>query len=269
MTARRYGLWIGLAILLVLAVMVVTPGLFTGGDPNGTDLHAVLVPPSGSHLLGTDQNGRDLYARLVYGARPSLLIGVGAVAIALVGGALIGLAAALGGRLVDQLLSRLLEVLLSVPGLLLVFLLVAVLGRGTGPAVLGLAVVALPGFARVARAEVVGMRHRPYIEAAYGFGLRHAQVVVRHVLPNALSPVLSLGVVSLGATIVASSSLSFVGLGPQPPTAEWGAMLAGSRDLLGLAWWTAVFPGAAVAVAVLAVSVVGRHVQQILDRRQR
>ncbi|MFE9427593.1 ABC transporter permease [Kitasatospora sp. NPDC006697] len=266
---RRFGLLLALAVLLALAAMTVLPGLFTGTDPNATDLHAVLRPPSGAHPLGTDQNGRDLYARIVHGARPSLLIGIGAVGLALVGGTLLGAAAALGGRLLDQLLSRLLEVVLSVPGLLLVFLIVAVLGRGTWPVVLGLAVVALPGFARVARAEVLAVRHRAYLETAHGFGLRRTEVVLRHVLPNALGPVLALGVVSLGATIVAGSSLSFVGLGPQPPTAEWGAMLAGSRDLLGLAWWTAAFPGAAVTAAVLAASAVGRQLQRTLDRRQR
>ncbi|MCX4751617.1 ABC transporter permease [Kitasatospora sp. NBC_01287] len=267
--SRRFGLWAGLAVLAVLAAMALAPALFTGTDPNATDLGALLRAPSGAHLLGTDQNGRDLYARIVYGARPSLLIGTGAVALALVGGTVLGVAAAQGGRLVDQLLGRLLDVLLSVPGLLLVFLVVAVLGPGSGPATLGLAIVSLPGFARVARAEVIGLRNRPYIEAAHGFGRRRIEVVARHVLPNALGPVLALGVVSLGATIVAGSSLSFVGLGPRPPTAEWGAMLAGSREFLGIAWWTAAFPGAAVTAAVLAVSVVGRHLQQTLDRRQR
>lgn len=268
MSRRRYGLWLGVAVLVLLAAMAAAPRLFTGTDPNATDLNAVLRGPSGAHWLGTDENGRDLYARIVYGARPSLLIGLGAVLLALAGGVTVGVAAAQFGRAVDQLLSRLLDVVMSVPGLLLVFLVVAVLGAGSGTATLGLAVVALPGFARVARAQVYGLRHRPYIEAAHGFGQGRIQVVLRHVLPNALGPVLALAVVSLGATIVAGSSLSFVGLGPQPPTAEWGAMLADSREYLGIAWWTAAFPGAAVTLAVLAVTVVGRHLQQRIDRRQ-
>ncbi|MGP4051039.1 ABC transporter permease [Streptomyces sp. 2A115] len=269
MTRARLGLWLGVTILVVLAGMAAAPSLFTGTDPNTADVDAILRPPGDGHWLGTDQNGRDLYARIVYGARPSLLIGTGAVALALVGGTLVGVAAAQFGRIADQVIGRFLDVVLSVPGLLLVFLVVAVLGPGTGPATVGLAVVSLPGFARVARAEVIGLRGRAYVEAAYGFGWTRAQVIVRHVLPNALGPVLALATVSLGAMIVASSSLSFVGLGPQPPTAEWGAMLAGSRGFLAFAWWPAAFPGAAITLAVLAVTGVGRHLQRTVDGRQR
>ncbi|MBY8867821.1 ABC transporter permease [Streptomyces sennicomposti] len=265
MTRPRIGLWLGLAVLAVLAAMAAFPGLFTGVDPDAANVNALLRPPGGGHWLGTDQNGRDLYARIVYGARPSLLIGAGAVALALVGGTLVGVAAAQLGRVADQIISRLLDVVLSVPGLLLVFLVVAVLGPGSSTATIGLAVVSLPGFARVARAEVISLRGRAYVEAAYGFGWSRPQVVLRHVLPNALGPVLALATVSLGAMIVASSSLSFVGLGPRPPTAEWGAMLAGSREFLALAWWPAAFPGAAITLAVLAITTVGRHLQRTVD----
>ncbi|MFE2295072.1 ABC transporter permease [Streptomyces sp. NPDC059452] len=269
MRRRPYGLWAGSAVLAVLAVMALAPGLFTATDPNAADVEAILRAPGGSHWLGTDQNGRDLYARIVHGAGPSLAIGAGATAAALVAGTLLGIAAAQSGRVVDQVLSRLLDVLLSVPGLLLVFLVVAVLGPGSGTATVGLAVVSLPGFARMARAEVIALRGHPYVEAAHGFGWSRPQVVARHVLPNALGPVLALATVSLGSMIVASSSLSFVGLGPQLPTAEWGAMLAGSREFLAFAWWPAAFPGAAITAAVLAVTVVGRHLQRSVDRRQR
>ncbi|MFJ3782006.1 ABC transporter permease [Streptomyces sp. NPDC090093] len=265
MTRPRLGLWTGVAVLAVLTAMAAFPGLFTSVDPDAADVDALLRPPGGGHWLGTDQNGRDLYARIVYGARPSLLIGVGAVVLALVGGALVGVAAAQLGRFADQAIGRFLDVLLSVPGLLLVFLVVAVLGPGAGAATVGLAVGALPGFARATRAEVISLRGRTYVEAAYGFGWTRPQVVLRHVLPNALGPVLALATVSLGAMIVASSSLSFVGLGPQPPTAEWGAMLAGSRDFLALAWWPAAFPGAAITLAVLAITTVGRHLQRTVD----
>ncbi|MYX43892.1 ABC transporter permease subunit, partial [Streptomyces sp. SID89] len=181
MTRPRIGLWLGLAVLAVLAAMAAFPGLFTGVDPDAADVNALLRPPGGGHWLGTDQNGRDLYARIVYGARPSLLIGAGAVALALVGGTLVGVAAAQLGRIADQIISRLLDVVLSVPGLLLVFLVVAVLGPGSSTATIGLAVVSLPGFARVARAEVISLRGRAYVEAAYGFGWSRPQVVLRHV----------------------------------------------------------------------------------------
>ncbi|GAA2585733.1 ABC transporter permease [Actinomadura fulvescens] len=266
---RGFGLWLGIAVLILLAAMVAVPSLFTGTDPDAADLEATFRPPDGEHWLGTDQNGRDLYARIVHGARPSLLIGAGAVALALAAGVLIGVAAAQGGRLVDQVLSRALDVVLSVPGLLLVFLVVAVVGPGSATATVGLAVVAMPGFARVTRAEVIRLRGSPYVEAAYGFGWSRSQVIVRHILPNAFGPIFALATMTLGAMIVAGSSLSFVGLGPRPPTAEWGAMLAGSREFLGLAWWTAAFPGAAITIAVLAVTVVGQHLQARIERGRR
>jgi len=267
---RRYrvGLWCSAAFTALLVAMAAFPGLFTSLDPDAADLQAVFAPPgSDGHWLGTDQNGRDLYARIVHGARPSLLIGTGAVVLALVGGVVVGVAAARLGRIADQVISRLLEVVLSIPGLMLVFLVVAALGPGEAPAAVGLAITSLPGFARVARAETIRLRSAPFVEAARGFGWSGPQVVLRHVLPNALGPVLALATVSLGAMIVASSSLSFVGLGPQPPTAEWGAMLAASRQTLSVAWWPAVFPGVAITAAVLAVTALGRELQSRVEGR--
>ncbi|MCD0451602.1 ABC transporter permease [Actinocorallia sp. API 0066] len=265
--AIRPGLWPAVVLLVVLAAMAAVPGLFTGADPDAADLNATFAPPGPDHWLGTDENGRDLWARIVHGARPSLLIGGGAVAVALLGGAVVGVTAAQLGGLADQALSRSLEVLLSVPWLLLVFLVVAVMGPGTFPAMVGLALVSLPGFARVVRAEVLRLRAAPFVEAARGFGWSRLQVTVRHVVPNALGPVLALATVTLGATIVAGSSLSFVGLGPQPPTAEWGAMLAASRRTLSVAWWPAAFPGVALTLAVLAITAVGQELQRRADGR--
>ncbi|GAA0952482.1 ABC transporter permease [Actinocorallia libanotica] len=263
----RPGLWCSAAFVAVLVAMAAFPALFTAADPDAADLQATFAPPGGAHWLGTDENGRDLYARIVHGARPSLLIGIGAVALALLGGVAVGVASARLGRLADQVISRSLEIVLSVPWLLLVFLVVAALGPGSGPAVIGLAITSLPGFARVARAETIRLRAAPFVEAARGFGWSGAQVVLRHVLPNTLGPVLALATVSLGAMIVASSSLSFVGLGPQPPTAEWGAMLASSRQTLSVAWWPAVFPGVAITLAVLAVTALGRELHGRVEGR--
>ncbi|GLZ40820.1 ABC transporter permease [Actinokineospora sp. NBRC 105648] len=266
---RRLGFAIALGVLVLLALAAAFPQLFTGTDPDAADLGATLAPPGADHWFGTDQNGRDLYARVVHGVRPSLLIGLGATALALVGGILLGTLAAQSGKVVDQLVSRLLDVLLAVPGLLLVFLVAAVMGASGFTAVIGLAVGALPGFARVARAEVLRLRGSAFVEAAHGLGWSRARVVFGHIVPNALPPVFALGTVSLGAMVVASSSLSFVGLGPKPPTAEWGAMLAAGRDFLSIAWWPAVFPGLAITAAVLAITVVGGRVQSGIERRGR
>ncbi|WP_236792314.1 ABC transporter permease [Amycolatopsis sp. GM8] len=268
-TTGGTAFWIGVAFLVLLAAAVVFPALFTRIDPNAADLLSTLRPPSAAHWLGTDQNGRDIFARIVYGARPSLVIGLGATVLALAGGIVLGTAAAQLGRAGDQVISRVLDVLLSVPGLLLVFLVVAVLGIGSANATIGLALVGLPGFARVVRAEVIRVRGAHYVEAALGLGWRRFTVIVRHLVPNAVGPIFALATVGLGSMIVASSSLSFVGLGPQPPTAEWGAMLSGSRDYLVLAWWPAVFPGLAITLAVLAFTVAGQHLQRRIDRRSR
>ncbi|ROO85595.1 peptide/nickel transport system permease protein [Actinocorallia herbida] len=268
MRAARPGLWLAVGGLVVLAAMAAMPGLFTGADPDAADLSGTFAPPGAGHWLGTDENGRDLWARIVYGARPSLLIGAGSVLLALAAGTAIGVGSAQLGRWADQVLGRALEVLLSVPWLLLVFLVVAAMGPGTFPAMVGLALVCLPGFARVVRAEVLRLRAAPFVEAAHGFGWSRARVTLQHVVPNALGPVLALATVSLGAMIVAGSSLGFVGLGPQPPTAEWGAMLATSRRTLSVAWWPAAFPGIALTLSVLAVTAVGQELQRRVSGRR-
>jgi peptide/nickel transport system permease protein len=252
------------AALVLLAVMVAWPALLTSTDPNAADITQTLKPPNAHHWFGTDQNGRDVYARVVYGARLSALIGLGASAIALLAGVVIGTLAAQGGRFLGWIVDRVLDILLSVPGLLLVLLVVAILGRGTRDSMIGLAVIAAPGYARLVRGEVIRLRGSGFVEAARSLGWTEPQIVVRHVIPNALGPVIALATIGVGGSIGAGSSLSFLGLGPQPPTAEWGAMLSSSRDYFSIAWWTAVFPGVGITLTVLAITVVGRVLQQRL-----
>lgn len=269
-TARRAwrpGLVLGVAFLVVLVLAVLFPQLFTHTDPDAADPAATLLGPGGGHPLGTDQNGRDLFARIVYGARPSLLIGLGASALGLAVGTVLGVLAAQGGRLGDEVVSRLLDVVLSIPGLLLVILVVAVLGAGTGTSVIGLAVIVAPANARLVRGEILRIRGSAFVEAAHALGWPWWQVVLRHVVPNAVGPVLVLATISVGGIISAGAALSFLGLGPQPPTAEWGAMLAASRDYFAVAWWPAVFPGLALTATVLAITVTGQFLQQRLEGR--
>lgn len=255
------------ALLLLIALVAVAPGVFTGRSPSAIDpLHA-LAGPSAAHWLGTDQLGRDLFTRILYGARPSLLLGVGSTAIAVVGGAALGLAAALGGRVVDEALMRLADVLLALPALLLALLVVAVLGAGTVNIMVAIGVAFVPGYARLVRAEALVVRRSGYVEAAVSLGLPRRTLVLRHILPNALAPLLTLATVGFGTALISASGLSFLGLGPQPPSPEWGAMLSEGRDFLQTAWWIGVFPGAAVTLTVIAVNVVGRHAQQRFTRR--
>lgn len=253
--------------LLLIALAVTAPGILTGASPTAVDPSGVLAAPSGSHWWGTDQLGRDVCARVLYGARASLLLGVGSVALAVGIGAALGLAAALGGRLVDLVLTRVMDVLIAIPPLMLALLVIAVLGPGSGRTMIATVVALTPLYGRLLRAEAMVARRAGYVEAARGLGVGRMALVVRHVLPNALGPALALATTGVGSAIVYVAGLSFLGLGPQPSTAQWGLMLAEGRDFLRSAWWVGVCPGAALALTVLAFQAAGRRAQQRLVRR--
>ena len=269
--ARRQGLRVGVvlsfAFIVALVLAAIWPHLYTSTDPNAADITQTLSAPSSAHWFGTDQNGRDIFARVINGARLSLLIGLGASALALVVGAVIGVLAAQGGRVLNAVVNRLLDIFLSIPGLLLVLLVIAVLGPGTRNSILGLALITSPGYARVVRGEVIRIRGSVYVEAARALGWPRWQVVARHLVPNALGPVLVLATIGVGAAIGTGSSLSFLGLGPQAPTAEWGAMLSSSRGYFSVAWWPAIFPGLAITLTVLTVTVAGQFLQLRVEGR--
>lgn len=254
-------------ILLLTAAVIIAPGLFTAHEPNITDPVNALQGPSGAHLFGTDQLGRDLYARVLYGTRPSLLLGLGATALAIGGGTVLGLAASLGGRAADQVLMRIADMLLSLPDLLLALLVIAVLGSGTGNIMIAIGLAFIPGYARLVRAEAMVVRRSGYVEAARGLGLRKHQLLFRHILPNTLAPLLTLATVGFGTALIAAAGLSFLGLGPQPPSPEWGAMLSAGRDFLQTAWWLGLFPGLAITTTVISVNVVGSHARSRFTRR--
>ncbi|BBB01451.1 putative peptide ABC transporter permease [Actinacidiphila reveromycinica] len=266
-SARALLLLPALLFLALLVLAAAAPGLFTSAAPNATDPLLALRPPGSGHWFGTDQLGRDLYTRVVYGTRLSLLLGAGATAMSVLAGAALGLAAGLGGRLADQALMRLADVLLALPPILLALLAVAVLGSGTVNVALAIAAAFAPGYARIVRAETLVVRRSGYVEAATTLGLSRPVLVLRHVVPNALGPLLVLATVGFGSSLIAASGLSFLGLGPQPPTAEWGAMLDQGRDFLQTAWWLGVFPGAAITLTALVVNVVGRQAQARFTRR--
>ncbi|MCX4745001.1 ABC transporter permease [Kitasatospora sp. NBC_01287] len=255
------------AALVLIVLVALVPQLFAGASPDVTDPVHALAPPSTAHLFGTDQLGRDLFARVLYGARPSLLLGAGATALAVAGGALLGLAAALGGRFADQALSRLADILLALPPILLALLAVIVLGTGSVNVMIAIALAFVPGYARIVRAETMVVRRSGYVEAAVGLGLRRPVLIARHILPNAVGPMLVLATVGFGASLIAASGLSFLGLGPQPPSPEWGAMLSQGRGFLQSAWWVGVFPGAAITFTALVVNAVGRRLQARFTRR--
>lgn len=251
--------------LLLIALAALWPGLFTSASPNAVNPLVALRGPSAQHPFGTDELGRDIFSRVVYGTRTSLGVGLGATVLGVVGGSAAGIVAVTAGRAADEVLMRLCDVMLAFPGLLLALVVVAVLGPGSLNAAIAIGVAAVPGFARLVRAQALTIRGSDYVKAAVTFGRRRAVIYLRHVLPNALAPLLVLATVSVGSSIVAASSLSFLGLGPQPPSPDWGSMLAAGQDYLGVSWELAVFPGLAVTATVVAVTVAGGRLRRAFE----
>lgn len=229
-----------------------------------------MQPPlSPGQVLGTDQLGRDVLLRLIDGARTSLSVGFIAVAIALLVGAAIGLASGSVGGRVDEILMRLIDVKLAFPGILAALVIVTVLGSGLDKVMIAVGIGAMPRYARVLRASVLATKGEPYVEAARSLGATDLRVALAHILPQVLGPATTLATLGLAEAILAAASLSFLGLGPQPPTAEWGLVLSEGRKYLRVAWWLAVVPGMAILSTVLAINLLGDALHDVLDPRSR
>ncbi len=248
------------AFFLILAAVV--PWWLAPTDPLAIDPGAAFSSPSISHWLGTDESGRDIYSRIVHGARPSLLIGAAATGLGLGLALVLGLASGLGGRWLDAGIGRLVEVMLALPGLLLALVFIALAGPGVSTTIVAVGLTTAPGYARIIRSQTRALRGSAMIEAARVLGHHPARILVRHLLPNALGPVLVLATLGVGQAVIWASALSFLGLGEAPPTPEWGAMLAAGRTYLGSAWWMTFFPGLAIVATAAASTVLGRSMQR-------
>ena len=260
---------IGLLVFLLLVLAAAFAPQLAPYDPDKQDWKVRLQAPSAKHLFGTDEFGRDTLSRALHGGRVSLVAGLVPVVIGATLGSLIGLTAGyLGGRW-DQLFMRLLDVLLALPSIFLALAIVGTLGPGLFNAMLAVAVVSIPGYARVVRGQVLSLRERDFITAAVASGAGHVRVLLRHLLPNIASPLLVQATLSVGFSILTTASLSFLGLGTQPPTSDWGEMLASGRQYLPDAWWLALFPGLFVMLAVLSVNLLGDGLRDYLDPRSR
>lgn len=248
------GSIIAIVVLVIAFLAALFPSLFTSADPYaGTDV-ALLAPGESGHLMGTDAVGRDLYARIVYGARQSLLGALIAVAVGLVVGTLIGLLAGALRGAVDSVLMRVVDVLLSIPGILLSLSIIIVLGFGSVQAAVAVGATSVATFARLARSQVITVASSDYIEAAYGAGATHATVLFRHILPNSLTPVIALATLQFGTAILQLSILGFLGYGAPPPTPEWGLIIAEGRDFMATAWWLIILPGIALVAVVMSAN---------------
>ncbi|MEV4420568.1 ABC transporter permease [Patulibacter sp. NPDC049589] len=259
--ARRPSVVAAALLLALLAVAAVWPSAFAS-HPNQPDLGAAFRGPSPTHLLGTDQLGRDTFARLVHGTRTSLLIGLGGTALAAAGGALWGLVAALGGRIADEVTMRIADILMAFPSLLLALVVVSVLGPGQENVLLAIGLSLMPIFARIVRIQAKVVASSLYVSSARGLGVSPLRIVVGHVLPNVGPSVLVIATMNVGGAIIAGASLSFLGLGGSASSPDWGSMLAETRGYLQADWWLPVAPGLAITLTVVALSVVGRAMQQ-------
>ncbi len=254
----RVGTLLAGLFALYLLVACFFPDAVATADPNQISPKEAFSGPSVAHWFGTDESGRDVYSRVVFGTANSLLIGLTATAIGLVLGLILAVLAAFGGRFFDFTVNRTVEVLFAFPGLLLALLVIVIAGPGPVTATVAVGLSTAPGYARIIRGQLVGIRSSGYVESARVLGHPPARILGRHILPNALAPLLVLATLGIGQAIVWASALSFLGLGALPPTAEWGAMLSAGRTYIGTAWWLTVFPGLMIVLTTVASTVLGR-----------
>lgn len=259
------GLVAALGVVAFLLLAAVWPAVLATHSPTANDFAAALQSPSWAHWFGTDEAGRDLYSRVVWGARESLLIGLGAASVSLGVAVLLGTAAALGGRVLAGVVGFTLEVAFAFPALLLALLLVAILGPSAWTQVLAVGIGTAPGYARIVRGQVLAARSSGYVEAAVALGHARGRIVLRQILPNALRPLVAIFALSIGQSIVWASSLAFLGLGVAPPSSEWGALLDAGRTYITRAPWLVVIPGLVIVTLALAATSLGGRLRDALE----
>jgi peptide/nickel transport system permease protein len=259
----RPGLVLAWLVLGIIALWTIAPGLFTRYSGTSGTAREKLLPPGAAHILGTDELGRDLYARIVYGSINSISGALVAVAVGLVLGTFLGLIAGSVGGITDAVVMRIVDVLLSIPGLLLSLSIIIILGFGTVNAAIAVGIGSVASFARLSRAEVLRVRRSDFVEAAFGSGGTFAAVLRRHVLPNSAGPVLALVALQFGSAILAISTLGFLGYGAPPPTPEWGLLIAEGRNYVATSWWLTTYPGLVVVAVVLSANRISHSIRKV------
>ncbi len=260
---------VSLAIIAAACGMAIFAGILAPGSPTKADLPRVLLSPSRAYPLGTDDLGRDVLSRIMYGARASLIAGVVSTGIGLAFGTALGLVAGYFLGIVDTLISRIMDALFAFPGLILALAITAALGPSLTNAMIAIGIVTVPRFARLARAQVLALRTIDYVEAVRALGAGDARIIFRHICPNILTPIIIQTSLSVAFAILTEASLSFLGLGVQPPTPSWGFMLNQGRSYIDRAPWLAIFPGAAIFLVVMAFNLLGDAIRDALDPRLR
>lgn len=270
--AHRIGIAACVLFALFVAVAAFAPSLIAPGDPLATFPGDSLLPPNAEHWCGTDESGRDIFTRIIHGAKPALTIGVWATVIGMGTGTFLGVVGGMSagrgraGIAIDWTTARLVEVLYALPGILLALLVMTLTGPGVVPATLAVGLATAPGYSRMIRASVRAVRESDYVRAEVVLGRSPARILLRTILPNALRPLTALATLGIGQAVVWAAALSYIGLGPPPPSPEWGAMLKAGNDYLqGGMWWLTVFPGAAIA----SIAVVGTVLSRLVDHERR
>ena len=269
--ARRRPLGaVGAALVLLTAFLALTANFVAPYDPLRNDYGAMLAAPSAAHWLGTDSFGRDVLSRIIFGSRTAMTVGLGASLLGATLGSLIGLTSAYFGGRVDLVVQRIMDVFFAFPVIVLALAVVAILGTGPQNVILAIATPMVPRCARVVRSAALGVREMPYIDAARASGYGHRRIILRHMLPNVMAPILIMTTAFLGEAILLEASLSFLGLGVQEPTAAWGLMLRGAAsEFAESAPWMAIFPGVAISLAVFGFNLFGDSLRDALDPRLR
>lgn len=256
---------VGIGILGFIVLLAVLVPIFSPYDPNKIDLMNKFAAPSSSHWFGTDEVGRDIFTRIFYGAILSLGLGILIIFIAALIGIIIGSISGYLGGIVDTIIMRLVDMVLAFPSLILAMALAAVLGPNLQNAMLAIAIVKVPVYIRLARAEALGLKEKLFVKSAETFGINKALIIIKHIIPNAVSPVIIQATLDIGDTILLIATLGFLGLGAQPPTPEWGAMISVGWTYLLTYWWYPVFPGLFLFLAAGALNLIGDGIRDVLD----
>lgn len=266
---RNRATCLGVLFLFIVLLCALFAPLIAPYDPLQIDTDNTLQPPSRKYWFGTDDVGRDVFSRVIWGARISLRVSIISAGISTIAGLCLGLLSGYYGGMLSFVILRVMDLLLAFPGILLALVIVAILGTGLENVMIAVGIAAIPTFTRVVHGTVLSLKENVYIEAAQVVGCRDMRIILRYIIPNILPPVIVLSTLQVASAIFATASLSFIGLGAQPPTSEWGAMVSRGRHALRSAMWMSTFPGLAIALVVIAINLIGDGLRDALDPRIR
>ncbi len=260
---------VGLCIIVFLALIAAFGHFITPYDPNLSDMTKSFIQPNAQHWFGTDQLGRDIFSRIIAGTRISLTVGLSAVALALTVGIILGSIAGYFGGKLDTVIMRIMDMMLSIPSILLAIAFMAALGKGIDKAVIAIGLVSIPEYARIVRGNILSIKENDYVQAARVIGCKNSRIIFKHILPNVLSSIVVRATLGISTAVLDTSALGFLGLGVQPPIAEWGDMLGRARGFIFTAPYTLIFPGIAITITVLAFNLLGDGLRDALDPKSR